>query len=38
MEIIVNAKWLTREEIECEYNECGELLALFTTIGKKIFS
>jgi four helix bundle protein len=38
MEIIVDLNWLTREQIECEYDECGELLALFTTIGKKIFS
>jgi len=36
MEIIINANWLTREQIEFEYNECRELLALFTTIGKKI--
>jgi len=36
MEIIVDANWLTREQIEYEYGECGELLALFTTIGKKV--
>ncbi len=36
LEIIIDAKWLTREQIEPEYAECGELLALFTTIGKKV--
>jgi four helix bundle protein len=36
MEIIVDANWLTREEIEWGYDECGELLALFTAIGKKV--
>ena len=36
MEIIVDVNWLTREQIEWEYNECGELLALFTAIGKKV--
>jgi four helix bundle protein len=36
MEIIVDANWLTREEIEWEYDECGELLALFTAIDKKV--
>jgi four helix bundle protein len=37
LEIIIDATWLTREQIEPEYVECGELLALFTTIGKKLF-
>ena len=37
LEIIIDANWLTREQIESEYAECGELLALFTTIGKKLF-
>ena len=36
LEIIVDAKWLTKEQIEWEYNECTELLALFTSINKKI--
>ena len=36
MEIIVDANWLTKNEIEWEYNESKELLALFTTIGKNI--
>jgi four helix bundle protein len=37
MEIIVEANWLTKAQIEWEYNEGTELLAIFTTIGKKIF-
>jgi four helix bundle protein len=36
LEIIVDVNWLTRGQIEWEYNECGELLALFTAIGKKV--
>ena len=36
MEIIVEASWLTKEQIEWEYNEGTELLAIFTTIGKKV--
>jgi four helix bundle protein len=36
MEIIVDANWLTKKQIEWEYNESKELLALFTTIGKNI--
>jgi four helix bundle protein len=36
LEIIVDLNWLTREQIKYEYDECGELLALFTTIGKKL--
>ena len=35
LEVIVEAKWLSRDEIKPEYNECSELLALFTTIGKR---
>ncbi len=36
IEVIVEAEWLTREEVKTVYNECSELLALFTTIGKSI--
>ena len=35
LEVLVEAKWLSRDEIKPEYNECSELLALFTTIGKR---
>ena len=34
LEVIVETKWLSRDEIKLEYNECSELLALFTSIGK----
>ena len=37
MEIIIDINWQTPEQIKCEYDECSQLLALFTTIGKKIF-
>jgi four helix bundle protein len=36
MEIIVEAGWLSFEKLESDYNECSELLALFTSIGKSI--
>ena len=36
LEIIVDASWLARDQIEWEYNECTELLAIFTAIGKKV--
>ena len=36
LEIIVDAKWLSWEEVSSEYEECSELLAIFTSIGKKI--
>ena len=35
LEIIVETGWLAREKIKAEYKECGELLAIFTSIGKK---
>jgi len=34
LEVIVEAKWLSREKIKPEHEECNELLALFTSIGK----
>ena len=34
LEVIVETEWLTMDEIKSEYNECSELLALFTAIGK----
>ena len=36
MEIIIDLGWLAREEIEWEYHECGELLAIFSAISKKV--
>jgi four helix bundle protein len=35
LEVIVKLKWLSWKKVKCEYQECGELLALFTSIGKK---
>lgn len=34
-EVILGMKWLSHEEIQWEYKECGELLAIFTSIGRK---
>ena len=34
LEVIVEVNWLTWEEVKAEYNECSELLALFTSTGK----
>ncbi|NOG82912.1 MAG: four helix bundle protein [Planctomycetes bacterium] len=33
IEVIIDTKWLSREEVSTDYDECSELLALFTTIG-----
>lgn len=35
LEIIVELKWLSWTKVKCDYDECGELLAIFTSIGKK---
>lgn len=35
LELIVDAKFLSWESIKAEYEECSELLAIFTSIGKK---
>jgi four helix bundle protein len=34
LEMIIEVGWLTREDMMFEYEECGELLAIFTSIGK----
>ena len=34
LEVIVDAGWLSVEQIEKEYDECSELVAIFTSIGK----
>ena len=34
LEVIVEAGWLTYEQIKTEYEECSELLAIFTSIGR----
>ena len=35
LEVIVEAEWLTWDKVKPEYEECSELLAIFTSIGKK---
>jgi four helix bundle protein len=34
LEILGEIEWLSQEEIRWEYEECGELLAIFDSIGK----
>jgi four helix bundle protein len=34
LEIIVETKWLLWKKVKPEYDECSELLVLFTSIGK----
>lgn len=35
IEVIVDVKWLSWEKVKSEYDECSELLAIFSSIGKK---
>lgn len=35
LEVIVDAGWLAWEKVKPLYEECSELLAIFTSIGKK---
>ena len=35
LEVIVEVEWLTWERLKPEHEECSELLAIFTSIGKK---
>ena len=35
LEVIVAAGLFTQDKVEVEYKECSELLAIFTSIGKK---
>ena len=35
LEVIVEAGWLTWDNVKPAYDECSELLAIFTSIGKK---
>ena len=35
LEIIIEMEWLPRDEVKPEHDECSELLAIFTSIGKK---
>jgi len=34
LEVIIEGKWLPWEDVKPDYDECCELLAIFTTIGK----
>ena len=34
LEIIIEVEWKSWEQLKFEYEECGELLAIFTSIGK----
>ena len=36
LEIIVEARWRTLREVKVEYNECSELLAIFSSIVKNL--
>ncbi|UCF58074.1 MAG: four helix bundle protein [Deltaproteobacteria bacterium] len=35
LEVIVEMEWLSLEQVKSEYEKCSELLAIFTSIGKK---
>jgi len=35
LEVIVEVEWLSIDQVKYEYEECSELLAIFTSIGKK---
>jgi four helix bundle protein len=35
LEVIVGVEWKFWDEIQAEYDECSELLAIFTSIGRK---
>ena len=34
LEVIIEAKWLSWEDVKSDYDECNEIVAIFTTIGK----
>jgi four helix bundle protein len=36
IELIIETGWVSKEKIKTEYDECSELLAIFTTIGKNL--
>ena len=35
IEVLLDTNWLSREEANKDYEECSELLAIFTSIGTK---
>jgi len=36
IEVIVMVKWLSWEQVKSDHEECSELLAIFTSIGKSM--
>ena len=35
LEVIIEVEWLPWEKLKSEYEECSELLAIFTSIGRR---
>ena len=35
LKVIIEVGWKTRQQVNAEYEECSELLEIFTSIGKK---
>ena len=35
LEVVIEAKWLSWKKVKPDHNECSELLAIFTSIGKR---
>ena len=35
LEVIIEVEWLSWDQLKSEYEECGELLAIFTSIGRR---
>jgi four helix bundle protein len=35
LEVIFESEWLSWDKVKPEYEECSELLAIFTSVGKK---
>ena len=36
LEVILEVDWLSKSQVQPEYDECDELLAIFTSINSKI--
>ena len=36
IELIIETGWVSKEKVRAEHDECSELLAIFTTIGKNL--
>ena len=36
LEVIMDANWLARDEVKSAYDECSELLAIFTSVARKV--